>query len=158
MDRKTTYFIPNLLCLWCVLLSNRLEDMENGKRSTEEALDESVPPHQRLHHQENATHDLGQADFHLNALQDALTILEHRADSTQARLAEAEARIMGEISTTILCSFSFAFKILINPSLNPFRPIGLVRKPSISCRVCGRIHQCQGCHAGGSFVRCPKPR
>ena len=75
--------------------------MENDKRSTEEALDESVPPHQRLRRQENATRDLGRMDLHLNALQDAVTISEHRADSTQVRLAEAEARIMGEISTII---------------------------------------------------------
>jgi len=77
--------------------------MENGKRSTKEALDESVPPYQCLHHQEDATHDLGQTDFHLNALKDALIISEHGANSTQVRLVEAEARIMGEISTTILC-------------------------------------------------------
>ena len=95
--------------------------MENGKRSAEEALDESVIPYQCLRHQENATCDLGQMDFHLNALQDTLTISEHRANSTQARLAEAKARIMGEIPTTILYSFSFAFKILIIPSLNPFQ-------------------------------------
>ena len=50
VDRKTTYFIPNLLCLWCDLLFNRLEDMESDKWPAEEALDESVPPHQRLHH------------------------------------------------------------------------------------------------------------
>ena len=95
------YNVPNLLCLWCDLLFNRLEGMENDKRSAKEALDESVPPHQRLRYQENATHDLGRMDFHLNALQDALTILEHRANSTQVRLAEAEARIMGEMSNTI---------------------------------------------------------
>ena len=59
MDRKTTCFVPNLLCLWCDLLSNRLEDMENDKRFAEEALDESVPPHQLFRHQENATRDLG---------------------------------------------------------------------------------------------------
>ena len=141
VDRKTTCFVLNLLCLWCDLLSNRLEDMENDKRSAEEALDEFMPPHQRLRHQENATHDFGQMDFHLNVLQDALTISEHRANSTQARLAQAKARIMGEISTTILCSFSFVFKILIIPSLNPFRPIGLVGKPPISCGVRGRIRQ-----------------
>ena len=102
MDRKTTCFIPNLLCLWCDLLSNRLEDMESGKRPTEEALDESMPPHQRLHHQENATRDLGQTNFHLNALQDAFITLKHGANSTQVRLAKAEARIMGGISTTFL--------------------------------------------------------
>ena len=98
---KITCFVPNLLCLWCDLLSNRLEDMENGKRSAEEALDEFMPPHQCLCCQEIATRDLGRTDFYQNALQDALTISEHRADSTQARLAEAEARIKGEISTTI---------------------------------------------------------
>jgi hypothetical protein len=37
-------------------------------------------------------------DFHLNALQDALTISENRANIVQTRLAEAEARIIGEIS------------------------------------------------------------
>ena len=79
--------------------------MENSKRSTEEALNESVPPHQRLRHHEDATCDLGRMDLHLNALQDAFTISKHRDDSTQARLAEAEARIMGEMSTTILCFF-----------------------------------------------------
>ena len=75
--------------------------MENGKRSTEEALDKSALPCQCLCHQEDATHDLGQMDLHLNAPQDVLSISEHRADSTQARLAEAEAKIMGEMSTTI---------------------------------------------------------
>jgi len=83
VDQKTTCFIPNLLCLWYYLLSNRLEDMENGKRSTEEALDESMPPHQHLCHWENATHDLGRMDLHLNALHDAPIVSEHRADSTQ---------------------------------------------------------------------------
>ena len=68
VDRKTTCFIPNLLRLWRDLLSNRLKDMENGKRSAEEALDEFMPPHQRLHHQEKGTHDLGWMDLHLNAL------------------------------------------------------------------------------------------
>ena len=52
MDRKTTCFVPNLLCLWCDLLANRLKDMENGKRSAKDALDESVPPHQCLRHKE----------------------------------------------------------------------------------------------------------
>ena len=75
--------------------------MENGKRSAEEARDEFMPPHQRLHHQENGTHDLGWIDLHLNALQDALTISEHRADSTQVKLAKAKVRIMGEMSTII---------------------------------------------------------
>ena len=42
--------------------------MENGKRSAEEALDEPVPLRQRLHHQEEATPDLGGTDLHLNAL------------------------------------------------------------------------------------------
>jgi hypothetical protein len=37
-------------------------------------------------------------DFHLNALHDVLTIPENRANSTQVKLAEAEARITGEIS------------------------------------------------------------
>ena len=45
----------------------------------------------------NAAHNLGCMDFHLNALQDALTILENRANSAQARLTEAEARITGDI-------------------------------------------------------------
>ena len=67
VDRKTTCFVPNLLCLWCDLLANRLKDMENGKRSAKDALDESVPPHQCLRHQENATRDLGWTDYHLNA-------------------------------------------------------------------------------------------
>ena len=53
----------------------------------------------------NGTRDLGRMDFHLNAQQDALIVSKHGANSTQARLAEAEARIMGEISTTILCFF-----------------------------------------------------
>jgi len=66
VDKKTTCFILNLLRLWRNLLSNRLKDMENGKRSTEGALDESMPPHQCLRHQENATRDLGWMDLHLN--------------------------------------------------------------------------------------------
>jgi hypothetical protein len=37
-------------------------------------------------------------DFHLNALQDALTISENRTKSAKARLAEAEATITGEIT------------------------------------------------------------
>jgi hypothetical protein len=37
-------------------------------------------------------------DFHLNTMQDALTISENRANTVQMRLAEAEARIIGEIS------------------------------------------------------------
>ena len=68
MDQKTTCFVPNLLCLWCDLLSNRLEVIENGKRSAEEALDESVPPCHHLHHQEDATRDFGQMDLHLHTL------------------------------------------------------------------------------------------
>ena len=74
VDRKRTCFVPNFLCLWCDLLFNRLEGMENGKRSAEEALDESVPPRQRLHHQEDATRDLGRMDLYLNALQDVLAV------------------------------------------------------------------------------------
>ena len=101
VDQKTTCFIPNLLRLWCDLLFNRLEGMENGKRSAEEAIDESVPPCQHLRHQEDPTCDLGRMDLHLNALQDVLAVSKHRANSTQASLAEAEARIMGEMSTTI---------------------------------------------------------
>ena len=95
VDRKTTCFVPNLLCLWCDLLSNRPEDMESGKRPAKEALDESMAPHQHLRHQENATCDLGRMNFHLNALQDAAIILRHGANSTQAKLAEAEVRITG---------------------------------------------------------------
>jgi hypothetical protein len=37
-------------------------------------------------------------DFHLNALQDALTISENRANSAEVRLVETEARIIVEIS------------------------------------------------------------
>ena len=79
--------------------------MENGKRSAEEARDRFVPPRQCLRHQEDATRDLGWMDLHLNVLQDGHTVSEHRADSTQARLAEAEARIMGDMSTTIFLFF-----------------------------------------------------
>ena len=79
--------------------------MENDKRSAEEAFDGSVSPCQHLRHQEDATHDLGRMDLHLNTLQDVLTVLEHRANSTQVRLAEAEARIMGEMPTIISCFF-----------------------------------------------------
>ena len=108
--------------------------MENGKRSAEEALDKSMPPCLCLRPQEDATPDFGQMDLHLNALQDVLTVSEHRADSTQARLAEAEARIMGEMPTTIFLFFlSLVFKILIIPPLNLSRPISLVGRPSISC-------------------------
>jgi hypothetical protein len=45
----------------------------------------------------NAVHDLGQMDFHLNMMLDALTISENRANTVQMRLAKAEARITGEI-------------------------------------------------------------
>jgi hypothetical protein len=37
-------------------------------------------------------------DFHLNTIRDALTISENGANTIQMRLAEAEARITGEIS------------------------------------------------------------
>ena len=57
--------------------------MENSKSSTEEALDESMPPRQRLRHQEDATRDLGRMDLHLDTLQDAPIVSEHRADSAQ---------------------------------------------------------------------------
>ena len=46
----------------------------------------------------NAVRDLGRMDFHLNAMKDTLTISENRANTVQMRLAEAEARIIGEIS------------------------------------------------------------
>jgi hypothetical protein len=49
---KPIRFIPNLLCFWCDLFFNRPEDMENGKRSAEEILDESMPSHQHPRHQE----------------------------------------------------------------------------------------------------------
>jgi hypothetical protein len=52
----------------------------------------------------NAARDLGRMDFHLNALQDALTISENRANSAKARLVEAEARIIGEITCGEFCS------------------------------------------------------
>jgi hypothetical protein len=57
-------------------------------------------------------------DFHLKALQDALTILEHKANSSEARLAEAEAKIMGEIFIAIPHSFNLISKILVIFSLN----------------------------------------
>ena len=60
----------------------------------------------------------------------------------EERLAKAEARIMGEMPTTIFYLFLiFVFKILIIPSSNLFRSIGSAGKPSISCGVRGRIHQ-----------------
>ena len=52
-----------------ILLSYRLEGMENGKRFVEEAFDGSVSPRQRLRHQEGATRD-------------APIVPEHRVDST----------------------------------------------------------------------------
>ena len=64
----------NLLCpkpfvfFGAIFLSHRLEGMENGKRSAKEAFDGSVSPRQHLHHQEDATRDLGRMDLHLNAL------------------------------------------------------------------------------------------
>jgi hypothetical protein len=39
-------------------------------------------------------------------------------NSTQARLAEAKTRIIGEIFITILRSFNLAFKTLIMPFFN----------------------------------------
>ena len=62
-----------------ILLSHSFEGMENGNRSTEEALNESVSPHRRLRHQEGATRD-------------APIVLEHRADSAQ---------LLGSSSSTI---------------------------------------------------------
>jgi hypothetical protein len=46
----------------------------------------------------NAIRDLGWMGFHLNTMQDDLTISENRANTVQMRLAEAVARIIGEIS------------------------------------------------------------
>ena len=61
---------PKPSVFYVILLSHRLEDMENGKRSAEEAFDGSMSPRQRLRHQEDAT-------------QDAPIVLDHRADSAQ---------------------------------------------------------------------------
>jgi len=60
----------------------------------------------------NAVHDLGWMDFHLNAMQDALTISENRANTVQVRLAEVEARIIGEIFHSDPC--------LLNPDFIVF--------------------------------------
>ena len=79
VDRKTTYFVPNLSYLWCDFTFHRFEGMENGKRSAEEAFNGSVSPRRRLRHQEGAT-------------QDAPIIPEHRADSAQ---------LLGSSSSTI---------------------------------------------------------
>lgn len=38
----------------------------------------------------NAIHDLGRMDFHLNAMQDALTISENEASAARAKLVEAD--------------------------------------------------------------------
>ena len=76
-----------------------------------------------------------------------------KANSVEGRFAKAEARIMGEMPTIVLCFFLvFVFKILIIPSLNLFRSISLAGKPPICCGARGRIHQCQGCCAGCSLV------
>ena len=83
----------------------------------------------------------------LSIVESALTTLVQRrspseADQVEERLANAEAKIMGEMPTTIFCLFLiFVFKILIIPSSNLFRSISSARKPSISYGVCGRIHQ-----------------
>ena len=53
-----------------ILLSHRFEDMENGKRSAEEAFNGSVSPCGRLRHQEGTTWD-------------APIVPEHRANSAQ---------------------------------------------------------------------------
>ena len=47
----------------------------------------------------NVVRDLGRMDFHLNAMKDTLTISENRANTVQMRLAKAEAKIIGEISS-----------------------------------------------------------
>jgi hypothetical protein len=46
----------------------------------------------------DAARDLGQADSHINVLQDALTISEHKTNLVQMMLAEAEAKIIGKLS------------------------------------------------------------
>jgi chromosome segregation ATPase len=46
----------------------------------------------------NAARDLKRVDSRINALQDALTILEHKNDLVQMRLAEAKAKTMGKPS------------------------------------------------------------
>ena len=82
----------------------------------------------------------------LSIVESALAMAQCRspseADSVDDRLAKAEARIMGEMPTTIFYLFLvFVFKILIIPSSNLSRSIGPIRKPTISCRVRGRIRQ-----------------
>ena len=82
----------------------------------------------------------------LSIVESALAMAQRRspfeADQVEERLAKAEARIMGEMPTTIFYLFLvFVFKILIIPSSNLSRSIGLVGKPSISHRVRDRICQ-----------------
>ena len=60
----------------------------------------------------NAVHDLGRMDFNLNAMQDALTILENRANTVQMRLVEAKARIT--------CEISYGDPYLHNPNFTDF--------------------------------------
>ena len=99
---------------------------------------------------------------YLSIMESALTTLVQCRSPSEAdqveRLAKVKARIMGEMPTTIFYLFLvFVFKILIIPSSNLFRSIGPAGKPPISCGARGRIRQHQGCHAGGSLVRYPKP-
>jgi hypothetical protein len=45
-----------------------------------------------------AAHNLGKADFHINALQDSHVISERKVELTEKRLAEAKAKITYTIS------------------------------------------------------------
>jgi len=83
----------------------------------------------------------------LSIVESALAMAHRRspfeANQVEERLAKVEARIMGEMPTTIFCLFLiFVFNILIIPSSNLFRSIGSAGKPSISCGARGRIRQC----------------
>jgi hypothetical protein len=69
------------------------------------------------------------------------------------RLARAEARIMGEMSTIISLFFlDFALKISDHSFLEYFRFNYSVGESLISHRSCGRICQCQGRCSGGSLA------
>ena len=99
----------------------------------------------------NVVHDLGLMDFHLNTMQDTLTISENRVNTIQMRLAEAEVRITGDLfeATPI-----FTILISQNSNCSSFEftnLVGAVGKSSIGCRLCCTIGQCQRCRTGDAY-------
>ena len=91
----------------------------------------------------DAVRDLRQMDFHLNAMQTALTISQNEANAAWVRLARADARIIGKIFKE-----ASALPVLIlltsdGLSFSKFFSIGSANgRSSIGGEQCYSISQC----------------